>query len=182
VLRSKGLVSLAVAACAILPTALLSATFSACGGSNICLGCSPSPTASGASSVTLQGTVVFTSIGTVQDLPVYICVDEQATNNPSTCNNPPRTTTDQSGDFLRTNITPGNLQIFFLNEPLDDSALVAKLEDPQGLLDDVNAGYTVTVDNVEVDFNTNVATGDITLTKNPTPTPAPTSTPSPASS
>jgi hypothetical protein len=161
--------------------ALLSAVFAACGGGDICLGCSPSPTASGSTTVTVQGQVVFSSIGSVGPFPVYICVDEPETTDPTTCEDPFRTTTDSlSGDFLRTSVAPGSQQIFFLNEPpSEEGALSAKLLDPDGELADVEGGFTVTVDNVEIDFNTNVASGEISVTENPTPTPAPSSTPSP---
>jgi hypothetical protein len=180
VLHSKGLSYLVVFVAALIPTAVLSALFAACGGENICLGCGPSPTASGSTTVTIQGTVVSSDIGEVGPFPVYICADDEVTDDPSTCQFQ-TTTNSLTGAFTRSNVSPGSQQIFFANQSItQEGALVAKLQDPDGLLDEVEGGFTVTLDNVQIEFEDDVATADITVTENPTPTPSPTGSPTPA--
>jgi len=167
---------------------LLAATLMACGGPDICLQCpTVTPTATPSVTVTGSGVSVIPNANP-SSVTVIICLDLPSGGTAADCTQSFFTDVNTDGTFTRFNVPPGAETIFFWVDAnhtgMVDPGETVKLADPQGVLDNVQAGQTVTLSNVIVNFTTKTATADITISLTPTPTPSavqttPTPTPLP---
>jgi hypothetical protein len=171
----------------VVLVAALGAALLACGGDDICLNCpngSPTP---GQSSVTVSGNIASSNPFTnPASILVLICLGLDPEQGPESCPDSFLTQPAVDGTFSRSNVDPGALSVFFWVDENDAGTIepddpIARLSDPEGLLDDVAAGRTVSIGNARIDFLAGVATASISVTQTPTPTPtAPTATPTPS--
>jgi hypothetical protein len=159
---------------------MLAGTFAACGGGPICLNCSPSgsPTPG---LVTVTGTVTSNDN---QSLPVtvVICIDQPDVTNPANCKDPALVDVNQTTNtFTNTGVDPGEENIFFAQSSTPGTiSNFAQLSDPTHELNDVAAGSTVTLNNVQIQFFATPPSAKANITvSTPTPTPIGTPTPEP---
>jgi hypothetical protein len=157
---------------------MLAGTFAACGGGPICLNCTPSgsPTPG---FVTVTGNISSNDNPTLL-VTVAICVDQKDVTNPSNCTNPSLVDVNQTTNtFTHTGVEPGPETIFFTQSSTPGVVSdFAQLSDPMRELDDVPAGSTVTLANVQVLFFAQPPSAQANITV-ATPTPTPIGTPTP---
>jgi hypothetical protein len=158
----------------------------ACGGDDICLQCPSGTPTPGVSGAIVTGQIAsvdpFTNPSTIN---VVICVGLDSDQGVEDCPNQFLTTANTQGEFTRNNIQTGSQTIFFWVDTDQTGTItpddpLAELVDTQGQLADIQAGQTVTLSSVRIDFVGQTATADITVGLTPTPTPtAPQATPTP---
>ncbi len=118
------------------------------------------------------------------DVTVIVCVDLQEGQSVADCQKIFLTDAFSDGTFSRSGVDPGSEAIFFWIDENDDGTIdpddpIARLQDPERLLDLVEAGFTVSVANAVVNFTTEEALATITVSASPTPTPTPSGSPTP---
>jgi hypothetical protein len=158
----------------------------ACGGDDICLQCPSGTPTPGQSGVIVTGSILNSvNPSTVPSaITVIVCVGLDPGQSVTECQNSFYATPNTDGDFTRNNVSAGSETIFFwvdadMNGTVDPDDPVSQLTDSQGLLEDVEAGQTVTIANARINFLADT-TAEISVTLTPTPTPtAPTATPTP---
>ena len=166
---------------------LLTGAMLACGGDDICLQCPTGTPTPGQTGAIVTGQIAnIAPFQNPSNVTVVICVDLEQGQSIVDCPNSFLTEVNTQGLFTRTNVKAGAETIFFWVETdddgIDEDDLIAQLQDPQGRLEAVQTGQTVTLANVRIDFNAQTATADITVGNTPTPTPSAvqaTPTPSP---
>ena len=169
-----------------IATALvLAALMIACGGPDLCFNC-PSGTPTATPSIVVTGSIATTNpLVNPTLINVVVCVDLPPGTSVADCTTSFFIAVNSAGNFTRNNVDAGAETVLFwvdqngdgMIDPGDPQAL---LQDPEGQLDNVRLGQTVTIASARVDFTQNTATATISVGQTPTPAPTvPVATPTP---